>query len=389
MSDTETTKELQVLDEMGKEVRQLTKFEQTVEDLKGIVAESSKITVDNLEDENQIALAKAKRIELRKIEIAIEKRGKGYRDVFNAVNKEIMGKEKELKAITSPEIERLTKLEEEAEALALKKKREALMPARKERLMQVDPSGCYICADEYLLEMDADAFEKYLNGCVANKNERNRIIAEEDAEKKREAERKAIEEERAKLEADKRAEEERKEKERQEAEAKAKAEQEAKEKAERETYEKEQERRKALLPERKEALKAIGDTVPMLEDRLMLAMDDNEYTTYYNNRVTAKNLADKKAIEDAKKAEEEARLAKEKAEADAKAEKERKEAEEKAEAERIKKEEEARKAEMEKKEAYKAFLKKHGYTIETRDQFETRETTEGYELWKKVGVFTK
>lgn len=378
-----------MLDQMGNEVRKLTKFEQTVEGLKQMVAESAKIVVTDLSDKKQLESVKRSRIDLRAMEIAIEKRGKGYRDVFTAVNKEISKKEKELKAITSPEIERLKGIETEAEELALKQEREALLPVRKERLTKIDPTGCYICADEYLLDMDADAFEKYYNGCVANRNSRDRIIAEEKAEKLRKEEEARLAKEREQFEAEKRAEEARKERERQEAEAKAKAEQEAKDKAEREAKEKELERRKALLPERKEALAKIGDNVPAISDELLLSMDDNQYTKYYNDRVTAKNETDKKAIEDAKKAEEDRKAEEKRKAEEAEAEKARKEAEEKAEAERIKKEEEARKAEMEKKEAYKAFLKEHGYTIETRDQFETRETTEGYELWKKVGVFKK
>lgn len=377
MADDTTTKELQVLDEMGKEVRQITKFEQTVEDLKGIVAESAKIIVTDLEDENQLAVAKAKRIELRKIEIAIEKRGKGYRDVFNAVNKEIISKEGELKAITSPEIARLSAIEEEAEALALKKKREAMLPVRKERLLALDASGVYVPVDEKLLELDADGFEKYFNECTADKNEKARIKLEEEAEARRKEEEERLAKERADFEAEKKAEADRKAKEAEDAK-----------KAEEERVAQEKESRKASLPARKERLATIGDQVPVSDD-VLLGMDDNQFDSYFNKRVADKNTADKQAIEDKKKAEADAKAEAERKEAEAKAQKEKEEAEARAKAEAEAEAEKKRKAELEKREAYTKFLKEHGWTPETRDQFETRETATGYELWKKVGVFNK
>jgi hypothetical protein len=370
----ENTKELKVLDEMGQEVRKITRFEQTVEGLKQMVEASSKIEVTDLKDKAQLELVKRSRIDLRNVEIAIEKRGKGYRDVFNAVNKEIIIKEKELKEITSPEIDRLKTIEAEAKELEIMEARKAKMPARKERLIGIDSTGCYICEDDNLLAMDATAFETYYNNCVANKNERTRIALEEKAEADRKAEQARIDAERAELEAEKEAERKRKEK---EAEEQAEADRKAEEdrlKQEKKDQEAEMERRKGLLPERKKALEGIGDNVPMLEDRLMLAMDDNEYTTYYNNRVTAKNEADKKAIEDA-------RLEKE-------AEKQA-EAEAKAEADRKAKEEEDKKKALQKREDYIKFLKDNGYTKETSGDFHTIETDTSFVLYKKVGVFNK
>ncbi|HEC33016.1 MAG TPA: hypothetical protein ENI63_02025 [Candidatus Kaiserbacteria bacterium] len=389
MDDKNNTKELQVLDEMGNKVREITKFEQTVEGLKEIVKASALIKVLDVRDRDKIAVVKSKRLELRKIEIDIERRGLGYRRVFSDINKEISSKEKELKKITSPEIGRLARIEEESENVMLLEKRKALLPARRERLMEIDSTGCYICEEKYLLEMDADTFEKYINDSVANKNERNRIKAEDEAEAKRKTEREQINLDRMALEAEKKKIEDQKEADRIAEEKKAEDARIAKEEEDEEIYQKEQAYRVGLLGSRKKDLEEIGDKVPMLEDRLMLAMDDNEYTTYYNNRVTAKNTADKQAIEDNKRADEEARVAKEKADTQLIEDKRLADEAEEAEKERIEKEEKDRKAEMEKKELYKKFLKINGWTPETRDQFESREVEGGYELWKKVGVFKK
>lgn len=357
MNDDTTTKELQVLDEMGKEVRQITKFEQTVEDLKGIVAESAKIVVTDLEDENQLAIAKAKRIELRKIEIAIEKRGKGYRDVFNAVNKEIISKEGELKAITSPEIARLSAIEEEAEALALKKKREAMLPVRKERLLALDASGVYVPTDEKLLELDADGFEKYFNECTADKNEKARIKLEEEAEVRRKTEEERLAKERADFEAEKKAEADRKAKEVEGVRI-----------AEEKRALQEREARKASLPTRKERLATIGDQVPVSDD-VLLGMDDNQFDSYFNKRVGDKNAADKQVIEDRKRADAA------RAEQEAREKKEREEAEQ------------AAKNQLEKKKKYQDFRAKHGWTDETRHDFKEENIGDKVILFKKVGEF--
>ncbi len=377
------------LTEVQTGVRKLTQFEIRKEDLLKMVEISKKITVPDVSNKDQVAIAKTKRIELRKVEIDIEKQGKGYRGVFRAINEEISAKEKELKKITSPEIGRLEAIEDEAEKLILTEKRKAMLPVRKERLLGVDPSGCYICADKYLLDMDADAFEKYFNDCVSNKNERNRLRTEKEAEDKRKAEEEKIALERMALEAEKKKIEDQKEADRLEEEKKTEDARIAEEKEEKEAEETEQYRRAGLLKERREALKAIGDSVPELADEQFLTFDDNAYNKYYNDRVTAKNDADKKVLEDlviasAKEAED-----KKKAEAQLAEDKRLADEAEKAEKERIEKEEKDRKAEMEKKEAYKAFLKKHGWTPETRLEFENREVIGGFELWRKVGVFTR
>ena len=131
------TTEIEILENVGSHVRSVTKFEQTVLDMEAMVAESKKIKVVDLTDKEQIEKVKRSRIDLRAVEIAIEKRGKGYRDVFNAINKEISAKENELKSITSPEIERLEKIEADSKAEIIRIEREAKLPERKERLAKI------------------------------------------------------------------------------------------------------------------------------------------------------------------------------------------------------------------------------------------------------------
>ena len=363
--------------EVQKNVRELVKLDYSSEEMKEMVIISKKITVPNLEDTEQLKIAKDMRTKLRKVEIVVEKQAKNYRDFFNKINKEIRTEEMDLLEITKTEIERLDAIQEEADSLEIKKKREALLPVRKERLTAVDETGCYICADEYLVEMDADAFEKYLNGCVANKNERERLRLEDEAEAKRVADQKQIDEERAELDKEKQA-----------IEDKKIADEEVKLAKEKEDYAIEQKRREALLPDRKVILIEIEDTVPALEDRLLLAMDDNEFTTYYNNRVTAKNTADKQAIEDKRIAD--AKIIEDQKIADNKIAQDKidTEAHDKLVKEKKERKEELEKVALEKMEKYKTFLKENGWTAETRDQFESRPVQGGFELWKKVGTFT-
>ena len=197
--------EIEVLESMGQHVRSVTKFEQTVLDMEAMVALSKKIKVTDVTDKDQIEAVKRSRIDLRAVEIAIEKRGKGYRDVFTAINKEISLKENELKKITSPEIERLEKLEVDAKAEAIRLERTEKLPERKERLAKIE-DGVEI-EDKELLEMDATAFEGYFNNRVAIKNETDRREAEEARAKEearvqaeREAEQKKLDDAKAEVE---------------------------------------------------------------------------------------------------------------------------------------------------------------------------------------------
>ena len=169
------SKEIIKIDEITKTVSDLTKFDITCEVLKKEVKKTADITVDNLEDKVQIERVKRGRIDLRNIEIDIEKQGKSYRDVFTKVNKDIMAKQKELLAITNPELDRLKDFEEKAKAIEIRKERELVLPYRKEKLAEVDN----ITDDEALLEMDDKQFGEYLMLKTEDKNEKERLVKEE------------------------------------------------------------------------------------------------------------------------------------------------------------------------------------------------------------------
>lgn len=155
-----------------KDAKKLIVFSQAKDELLAMVAISKTITVANLENKEQLAIAKDMKLKLRRAEIGIEKEGKSYRDVFNSVNKFISSEEKDLKEITSPEIARLDEILEQAEHIALMKVREAQLPERKERLMKLgkeEPTE-----DAFLLNMDSVQFETFYNEQVAIKNEQFR-----------------------------------------------------------------------------------------------------------------------------------------------------------------------------------------------------------------------
>ena len=156
-----------------------------------------------------------------------------------------------------------------------------------------------------------------------------------------------------------------------------------------------------LLPHRKERLAAIGDGLFETDDHL-LDMDGPEFEAYCNERLAAKNEADRQRIEaenrtiDEEKAkierEKEMREREEKARAE---ERERIEREQKESAERQQREQEeaARKEQLEKerieKEAsYQTFLKAHGYTEQTSGQFaiHTDHIAHEVKLYKLVGI---
>lgn len=243
------SKEIIKIDEIEKSVSALTKFQITKEELELKVAETKDITVDNLEDKVQIERAKRNRIDLRNIEIDIEKQGKGYRDIFTKVNKDIMAKQNELLAITSPEVDRLKDFEDKAKALETRKEREMLLPYRVGKLKEVDN----ITDDEALLEMDDKQFGEYLMEKTNEKVEKERLVKEEaDREAQKQIEIKEAEA-RAKKEAEEKA-----EKDKIEAKRLADAEierlkQEAKDKVEAEARaKKEKEKEEKLLAKRKE-----------------------------------------------------------------------------------------------------------------------------------------
>lgn len=213
------------------------------------------------------------------------------------------------------------------------------------------------------------------------------------------------------------------------------------------------EKRKADLPNRKQRLSEIGDTIEITDEGI-LDMDDTSFDAYVNQRVANWNIKQKEMLEQQRaeaeekarveeaariKREEEARI---EAEAKAKAEQEKidaqkakleeerkkledekrelehqkeleaarkeaeekakKEAAEKAEADRLaaieaekkaKEEAEAKaKAEADKLAAekkYQEFLAKAGYSEKTKDDFYLVEDSEQVIIYKKVGVYKK
>lgn len=159
------------------------KFNPTVEKLTSAVEISKKIVVSDLRDLKQIQAVKETRKELRSFEIVIEKDGLKFREEAKDWAKEVIRQEKELKKITSPEIERLKEIEEKSEAILLKDKRLKELPDRKKRLEEIGDN--VKVEDDYLLGLDDLAFVAYLNERVANKNEADKIAEEDRAEKAR------------------------------------------------------------------------------------------------------------------------------------------------------------------------------------------------------------
>lgn len=191
----------------------------------------------------------------------------------------------------------------------------------------------------------------------------------------------------------------------------------------------EREKRRARIPERQNRLKTIGVEVA---DDALLDLDSEQFEAFYNKCVADNNerervrlekeAAERRAAEDAARAEETRKLAAEReaieiekrkvaeeaakveaakaaqeaaviakaeAEAAAKAEAERKEAEAKAEAARIETEKVAEAARLAKRVEWQKFCASHGYSEATKGEFVIKETQTGFDLYKRVGSFTK
>ena len=152
----------------------LVKFDPSIEELNKIVAHTSSITVTDLSDDTQLALVHDTRISLRDARVRIEKTGKEYRAEALAHQKAVIAREKELISIIEPEEIRLKGLEEQANTIKGRAARAALLPMRKEQLVK---TYC-VCPDEQILDMDNDQFIQYLNQCVSDKNEQDRLAIE-------------------------------------------------------------------------------------------------------------------------------------------------------------------------------------------------------------------
>lgn len=313
-------------------------FNPKKEELTKIVLKSSKIIVSDLRDLKQVSAIKESRLSLRKVEIQIAKDGKKYRQKARDIVNYVLDKEKELKKITSPEIERLKEIEDKSEAVLLKDRRLKGLPDKKKRLEEIGDN--VKVEDDYLLGLDDLEFVAYLNQRVADKNEADKIAEENRAEMARakvqeeqDAQAKKLEDEREAL----RIKEE-------ELEAKA-------EKKRKEEQDKIDKANEALAQKNKEAQDKIDEA---------------------NRKIEADKL--------------ELQHKKELQEADDRA---KKEVEEKQEADRLKAIED--KAEEDKKlanrKAYIEFLSKNGYTEKIKEEFTIVKSETKIVLYKKVAEF--
>ena len=198
----------------------VVKFSPNIAKLTTAVKVSKKLVMTDLRDIKQFEVIKKSRIDLRAMEIEIEKTGKSFRQSARDYADRVIAEEKELKSITSPEIERLKEIENEVKEIFAKDLRLKALPERKERLAKIN-DGIEI-TDEELLQLDDDQFNTYENQRIADKNENDRIENErkirEDQEKldkdrlELEKQKREIEEEKERKEyqeaADKRAKEE-------------------------------------------------------------------------------------------------------------------------------------------------------------------------------------
>ncbi len=166
------------------------------------------------------------------------------------------------------------------------------------------------------------------------------------------------------------------------------------------------EERKKVMPWRKEQLLGLGDGEPMPTEDELLAMDDATFTQLINNRKVAKldrqeaEAREKEQAEKHEKEKEEAaerarkeereKIEREQKEKDERAAKEAKEKEEREAREKEAKEkaerEEQEKAEKNKK--YQNFLKKNGYTEETKDDYKIVREGDTFKLYKLLDTVT-
>ena len=318
--------------------KEVVKFDPTREKLTKAVEISKKIVAKDSRDLKQIELVKRTRKELRSFEIVIEKDGLKFRAEANAYAKEVSRQEKELKKITSPEIERLKEIEEKSEALLLKDRRLKDLPEKKKQLEDIGDN--ITMGDDYLLGLGESEFMTYFNQRVADKNEADRIAEENRA---------SIE--RAKIQAEQGAQakklEEEKEafrikQEEQDAEAKKK--------------------RKAEQDKIDEANRKLEDDKKAQQDKI-----DEE-----NRKLEADKL-DLQHQKELKEAEEKSKI----------------ELDKKIESDRLKaiEDKKAEDEKLSKRKAYMEFLKENGYTEETKENYHIEKLEDKIVLYKKVGEF--
>jgi hypothetical protein len=161
----------------------------------------------------------------------------------------------------------------------------------------------------------------------------------------------------------------------------------------------ERKERLELLPNRRERLAAIADSVEVSDDEL-LEMDGTAFENYFNVRVANKNEADRQRVEaeNLKNKEAAAKLDREKEMRD-REEKARQEERERLERESHAKQErdesqrkeaamfeQQEKERLEKQERYRAFLSKNGYTESTKGDFHIERSESEVRLYKLVGA---
>lgn len=260
--------EPKIVDEVKEEELTLDKFNPTVVELHRMVEVSKSITATDLKDKEQLAIVKENRITLMRARTSIQKAGKALRENAIDFQRKVLEKEKELIAIIEPEEDRLAAIEEEAKLNAIREERLEKLPQRKERLAQVLAD---LPSDEYLLTLDAEAFESYLNDCRAARLEEERVELDQQKraeQEKMDEERKKLEDDRLQLELEKREEQQKKEvreaeeRGRIEAATRAKQEQEQKEKdriAEEKREEIAKKEKAHLLAKRADYVKFLSD----------------------------------------------------------------------------------------------------------------------------------
>lgn len=172
---------------------------------------------------------------------------------------------------------------------------------------------------------------------------------------------------------------------------------------------KERAERRAILPQRRTRLEAIDkDLINLISDEEILDMDSTQFEGYLNAAHAEKNRAEEDRIAAEKRklevekeelqrkqdlvAAEERGRRQEREQADAEKERVAREAKEKEEREaREKKDaeerEERERQRLEGEKAYKAFLKKNGYTPETADNFVIARSDSEVKLYKLISVF--
>jgi hypothetical protein len=300
--------------------KNLEKFDPTVAELTAMVEATKNITATDLKDKVQLAVVRENRIALKGARVKITKIGKELRADAVTFQNAVIAKEKELIGIIEPEEDRLSEIEEQAKAQAIREGRLEELPERKERLAQVESYQ----EDEKLLAMDGIQFETFYNEKVAEHNENTRIQVE-----------KAQQEAQEKLDAKRRDEQNKIEAEQEKAQAKIYAD------------------RKALDDEK---AKVDADKAEIARQKEIKEAQDKARTDE-KNRI---EFETKEKV--AKEKTEACLLAKEKKTEDDK---------------------------LLKRKAFIDFRNSYGWTEKTKANFKLEETSEGFVLYKKLGIFNK